>query len=75
MKDVNDLLNKTDPTIANGYDDIPQRLLKLGVTELAPTITNKIIQWLKYVVSRLRYPFHVRLKYGVSMVYAEFSPP
>ena len=44
MKEVNDLLNKTDPTKATGYDDIPPKLLKLGATELAPTITNLINQ-------------------------------
>ena len=42
VKEVNDLLNKTDPTKATGYDDIPPKLLKLGATELAPTITNLI---------------------------------
>ena len=40
MKEFNDLLNKTDPTKATGYDDIPPKLLKLGATELALTITN-----------------------------------
>ena len=32
VKEVNDLLNKTDPTKATGYDDIPPKL-KLGATE------------------------------------------
>ena len=44
VKEVNDLLNKTDPTKATGYDDIPPKLLKLGATELASTITNLINQ-------------------------------
>ena len=42
VKEVNDLLNKTDPTKATGNDDIPPKLLKCGATELAPTITNLI---------------------------------
>ena len=42
VKEVNDFLNKTDPTNATGYDDIPPKVSKLGSTELAPTITNLI---------------------------------
>ena len=45
VKEVNDLLNKTDPTKATGYDDIPPKLLKLGATELALTITDKSVDW------------------------------
>ena len=52
VKEVNDLLNKTDPTKATGYDDIPPKLLKLGATELAPTITNLINQ----SVEKSRFP-------------------
>ena len=44
VKEVDALLNKTDPTKATGYDDIPPKLLKVGATELAPTITNLINQ-------------------------------
>ena len=52
MKEVNDLLNKTDPTKATGYDDIPPKLLKLGATELTPTITNLINQ----SIEKCRFP-------------------
>ena len=52
VKEVNDLLNKTDPTKATGYDDIPPKLLKLGATELAPTITNLINQ----SIEKCRFP-------------------
>ena len=52
MKEVNDLLNKTDPTKATGYDDIPPKLLKLGATELAPTIINLINQ----SIEKCRFP-------------------
>ena len=52
VKEVNDLLNKTDPTKATGYDDIQLKLLKLGATELAPTITNLINQ----SVEKYRFP-------------------
>ena len=52
VKEVNDLLTKTDPTKATGYDDIPPKLLKLGATELAPTITNLINQ----SVEKSRFP-------------------
>ena len=56
VKGVNDLLNRTDPTKAIGYDDIPPKLLKLGATELAPTITNLINQ------SIVKYRFRTALK-------------
>ena len=52
VTEVNDLLNKTDPTKATGYDDIPPKLLKLGATELAPTITNLINQ----SIEKCRFP-------------------
>ena len=52
VKEVNDLLNKADPTKATGYDDIPPKLLKLGATELAPTITNLINQ----SIEKCRFP-------------------
>ena len=32
----NDLLNKTDPTNATGYDDKPPKLLKMEATQLTP---------------------------------------
>ena len=44
VKEVVGLLNKTDPAKATGYDDIPPKSLKMGATELAPTITNLINQ-------------------------------
>ena len=44
VKEVKDLLKKTDLTKATGYDDIPPKLLQLGATELAPTVTNLINQ-------------------------------
>ena len=52
VKDVKDLLKKTDPTKATGYDDIPPKLLQLGATELAPTITNLINQ----SIEKCRFP-------------------
>ena len=44
VKEVNELLHKTDPRKATGYDDIPPKLLKMGATVLAATITNLINQ-------------------------------
>ena len=52
VKEVGTLLNKTDPTKATGYDDIPPKLLKMGTTELAPTITNLINQ----SIEKCRFP-------------------
>ena len=52
VKEVNDLLNKTDPTKATGYDDIPPKLLKLWATELAPTTINLINQ----SIEKCRFP-------------------
>ena len=52
MKEVKDLLKKTDPTKATGYDDIPPKLLQLGATELAPTIKNLINQ----SIEKCRFP-------------------
>ena len=53
MKEVDNLLNRTDPTKATGYDDIPLKLLKMWATELVPTITIWKISRLKNVVFQL----------------------
>ena len=52
VKEVDALLNKTDPKKATGYYDIPPKLLKMGATELAPTITNLINQ----SIEKCRFP-------------------
>ena len=52
VKEVKDLLKKTDPTKATGYDDIQPKLLQLGANELAPKITNLINQ----SIEKCRFP-------------------
>ena len=52
VKEVGTLLNTTDPKKATGYDDIPPKLLKMGATESAPTITNLI----NHSIEKCRFP-------------------
>ena len=51
VKEVDDLLNKTDPTKATGYDAIPPTLLKMRTTKLSPNITNLINQSIEKMFS------------------------